>query len=86
MNRRLLVSGLSSDIETQIRQRLHSDATDDRVRIWYSPLQSGTSAMERYWEAEPDFPSDRYSEPGSYTYRTLLTDVLGTLLRQPQNF
>ena len=35
INKRLLVSGLSSDIETEIRQRLHSYVTDDRLRIGY---------------------------------------------------
>ena len=64
INGRLLVSGLFSDIETEIRQRLYSYVTDDRLRIQYCPWQSGTSTMERHWEAEPDFPSDPYSEPG----------------------
>ena len=63
INRRLLVSGLSSDIETEIRQRLHSYVIDDRLRIRYCPWQSGTATMERHWEADPDFPSDPYSEP-----------------------
>ena len=78
INRRLLVSGFSSDIETEIQQRLHSYVTDDRLRIRYCPWLSGTSTMERHWEAEPDFPSDPYSEPDVDTYRTLLTDVLRT--------
>ena len=86
INRRLLVSGLSFDIETEIRQRLHSYVTDDRLRIRYYPWQSGSSTMERHWEADPDFPSDPYSEPDMDTYRTLLTDVLRTFLRQPRNF
>ena len=42
--------------------------------------------MERHWEADPDFPSDPYSEPDVDTYRTVLTDVLRTFLRQPRNF
>ena len=84
INRRLLVSGLSCDIETEIRQRLHSYVTDDRRRSWYCPWQSGTSTMERHWGAEPDFPSDPYSEPDVDTYRTVLTDVLRTFLRQPR--
>ena len=42
--------------------------------------------MERHWEAEPDFPSDPYSELDVDTYRTVLTDVLRTFLRQPRNF
>ena len=37
INRRLLVSGLSSDIETEIRQRLHSFATDNGLRTRYCP-------------------------------------------------
>ena len=86
INRRLLVSGLSSDIETEIRQRLHSYVIDDRLRIRYCPWQSGTSTMERHWEADPHFPSDPYSEPDVDTYRTVLTDVLRTFLRQPRNF
>ena len=86
INRRLLVSGLSSDIETEIRQRLRSYVTDDRLRIGYCPWQSGTSTMERHREAEPDFPSDPYSEPDVDTYRTMVTDVLRTFLRRPRNF
>ena len=85
-NRRLLVFGLSSDIETETRQFLHSYVIDDRLRIRYSPCKSGTSTMERHWEADPDFPSDPYSKPGVDTYRTVLTDVLRTFLRQPRNF
>ena len=42
INRRFLVSGLSSDIDTEIRKCLHSYVTDDRLRIWYCPWQSGT--------------------------------------------
>ena len=42
--------------------------------------------MERHWVAAPDFPSEPYSEPDLDTYRTLLTDVLRTFLRQPGNF
>ena len=84
--KRLLVSGSSSDVETWIRQHLHSYVTDDRLRIRYCPWQSGTSTMERHWEAKPDFPSDPYSEPDVETYRTVLTDVLHTFLRQPLNF
>ena len=42
--------------------------------------------METHWEADPDFPSDRYSEPDVDTYRTVLPDVLRTFLRQPRNF
>ena len=42
--------------------------------------------MERHWEADPDFPSDPYGEPDVDTYRTLLTDVLRTFVRQPRNF
>ena len=86
INRRLLVSGLSSDIGTEIRQRLHSYVVDDRLRIRYCPWQSGTSTMQRHWEADPDFPSDPYSEPDVDTYKTVLTDVLRTLLRQARNF
>ena len=85
INRRL-VSGLSSDIDTEIRQRWHWYATDNRLRIRYGPWQSGTSTMERHWEAKPDFSSDPYSEPDVDTYRTVLTDVLCTFLRQPRNF
>ena len=70
INKRLLVSGLSSDIETEIRQRLHSYVTDDCLRIRQCPWQLGTSTMERHWEAEPDFPFDPYSEPDVDTYRT----------------
>ena len=76
INGRLLVSGFYSDIETEIRQRLHS----------YCPWKSGTSTMEKYWEADPDFPSDPYSDPDVHTYRTEFTDVLRTFLRQPRNF
>ena len=86
INRRLLVSGLSSDIETKIQQRVHSYVTDNRLRIQYCPWQSGTSTIERHWEADPDFPSDPYSEPDVDTYRTVLTDVLRTFLRQPRSF
>ena len=86
IHRQLVVNGLSSNIETQIRQRLHSSVTDNRQRIWYCPWQSGSSTMERHWEADPDFTSDPYSEPDVDTYRTLLTDVLRTFLRQPRNF
>ena len=86
IHRRLLVSGLSSDIETEIRQRLHSYVTDDGLRIRYCPWQSGTSTMERHCEAEPDFPSDPYSEPDVDTYRTVLTNVLRTFLRHPRIF
>ena len=42
--------------------------------------------MERHWEAQPNFPSDPYSEPDVDTYRSVLTDVLRTFPRQPQNF
>ena len=45
INRRLLVTGLSYDIETEIQQRLHSYVTDDRVRIRYRPCQSGTATI-----------------------------------------
>ena len=86
MNRRLMVGGLSFDIEAEIGQRLHSYVIDDRLRIRYCPWQSGTSTMERHWEADPDFPSDPYNEPNVDTYRTVLTDVLRTFLRQPRNF
>ena len=86
INRRLLVSGLSSDIETEIRQRLHLYVTDNRLRICYCPCQSGSSSMERQWVAHPDFLSEPYSEPDLDTYRTLLTDVFGTFLRHPGNF
>ena len=86
INRPMLVSGLSSDIETEIRQRLQSYVTDDRLRIRYCPWQSGTSTMGRHWEADPDFPSNPYSEPDVDTYRTVQTDVLRTFLRQPRNF
>ena len=41
--------------------------------------------MERHWVADPDFPSGPYSKPDVGTYRTLLTDVLRTSLRQPRN-
>ena len=85
-NRRLLGSGLSSDIENEIRQRLHPYVIDDRLRIWYCPSKSGTTTMERHWEADPDFLSDPYSDPDVDTYRTVLTDVLRTFLRQPRNF
>ena len=37
INRCLLVSGLSSDVETEIRQRLHSYVTGDRLRVRYCP-------------------------------------------------
>ena len=37
-------------------------------------------------EAEPDFPSDPYSEPDVDRYRTVVTDVLSTFLRQPRIF
>ena len=70
INRRLLVSGLSSHIETEIRQRLHSYVTDNRLTISDCPWQSGTSTMERHWEAEPDFPSDTYS-PQKWTHTGL---------------
>ena len=83
---RLLVSGLSSDIQTEIRQRLHSYVNDDHLRIRYCPWQSGTSTMDTDWEAEPDFPSTPYSEPDVDTYRTVLTDVLRTFLPQPRSF
>ena len=86
INRRLLVSGLSSDIETEIRQRLQSYVLGDRLRNRYCPWQSATSSMERHWDADPDFPCDHYSEPDLDTYRTVLTDVLHTFLRQPRNF
>ena len=46
MNKHLLVIGLSSDIETEIRQRLHSCVTDDRLRILYCPCQSGTPTID----------------------------------------
>ena len=86
INRRLLVSGLSSDIETEIRQRLHSYVTDDRLRIRASPWQSGSPSMEGHWSADLDFPSEPYSEPDMDTYSTFLSDVLRTFLRQPRNF
>ena len=79
-NRRLLVTGLSYDIEPEIRQRLHSYVTDDCLRIPYCPWQSGTTTMERQWEAEPDFSSDPYSEPDVDTYRGVSTYVLRTFL------
>ena len=37
INRRLLVSGLSSDIETAIQQSLQSYVTDNLLRIRYDP-------------------------------------------------
>ena len=86
INRCLLVSGLSSDIETEIQLRLHSYFIDDRLRIRYCPWQSGTWIMERHSEADPNFPSDPYSEPDVDTYRTVLTAVLRTFLRQLRNF
>ena len=49
INRRLLVSGLSSNIETEIQQRLHSYVTDDRPTIRYRPWPSGTSTMGSRW-------------------------------------
>ena len=36
--------------------------------------------MERHWEADPDFLSNPCSEPDVDTYRTVLTEVLGTFL------
>ena len=81
-----MVSGLSSDIETEIRQRLHSYVIDDCLKNLYCPWKLGTSTMGRHWEADPDFPSDPYSEPDVDTYRTALTDFLCTFLRQPKNF
>ena len=42
--------------------------------------------MDRHWEAGSDFPSNTYSEPDVDTYRTVLSDVLRTFLRQPRNF
>ena len=81
-----MVSGLSFDIETDIGQRLHSYVTDNRLRIRYCPWQWCSSNNERHLEADPDTPSDRYSEPDVDTYRTLLTDVLRTFLRQPRAF
>ena len=86
INRRLLVSGLSSEIETQTRQRLHLYVTEDCLRIRYCPWQSSSSSMERHRVADPDFPSAPYSEADLDTYRTLFTDVLRTFLRQPRNF
>ena len=86
INRRLLVNGLLSDIETEIRQRLHSYVTEDRLRIRYCPWQSGTSSTERHWEGELDFLSDPYSQQDVNTYRTPLTDVLRTFLQQPRTF
>ena len=86
INRRLLVSGLSSEIEKEIRERLHLYVTHDRLRIRYCPWQSGSSTMERHWAADLDFPSDPYSEPDVDTWRALLNDVFGTFLRQPRNF
>ena len=86
INRRLLVSGLSSNIEIHIWQRLHSYVADDRVRIRHCPWQSGSSSMVRHWVYDPDFPSEPYREPSLYTYRTLLTDVLSTFLRRPRYF
>ena len=65
---------------------MHSYVTDDRLRIRYCPWQSGTSTMDRHWEAEPDFPSNPYGEPDVESYRTVLTDVLRTVLRQPWYF
>ena len=41
--------------------------------------------MERHWVADPHFPFEPFSEPDLDTYRTLLTDVLRTFLRQPRN-
>ena len=81
-----MLSGLSSDIETEIRKRLHSYVMEDRLRIRYSPQQSGSSSMEGHWVADPHFPSEPYAEPDVDTYMSLLTDVLRTLLRQPRNF
>ena len=52
MNRRLLVSGLSSDIETEIRQRLYSYVTDERLRIRYCAWESGVMlvcCVRRVW-------------------------------------
>ena len=49
INRCLLVSGLSSNIETEIGQRLHWHVTDERLRIQYWPWQSGSSITERHW-------------------------------------
>ena len=86
INGHLLVSGLWFHIETEIRQRLHSYVTDDRLRFGYCPWQSGSSTMERLWEADPDFSSDPYGEPDVDKYRTLLTDVLRTFMWQPRTF
>ena len=86
INRRLLVSGLSFNIETEIRQLLHSYVTDDRLRIRYCPWQSGSCRMERHWVADPDFSAEPYAEPDVDTYRSLLTDGLRTFRRQPRNF
>ena len=86
INRRLLVSGLSSDIETEIRQRLHSYVINDRLRIRYCPWKSGTSTMERHWEADPDFPSDPYSEPNVDTYRTVLTECFAYISEAAPEF
>ena len=82
INRRLLVTRLSSDIETEIRQRLHSYVTDDGPETRYCPWRRATSTMERHWEAEPDFLSD----PDVDTYRIVLTDVLRIFLQRPRNF
>ena len=63
ISRRLVVSGLSSDIETEIQQRLHSYVNDNRLRIRYCPRQSGSLSMERHWVADSNVPSEPYSEP-----------------------
>ena len=73
-------------VDEKIHKRCLKLLYSDRTQHWYCPWQSGTSTMERHWEAEPDFPSDPYSEPDVDTYRTVLTDVLRTFLRQPRNF
>ena len=65
---------------------MHLYFIDDRLRIRYCSWRSGTSTMERHWEADPDFPSDPYRKPDVDTYRSVLTDVLCTFLRQPRNF
>ena len=72
----------------RLRQRLASPLTEVKSTESgkVSPWHLGTSTMERHWEAEPDLPSDPYSEPDVDTYRTVLTDVLRTFLRQPRNF
>ena len=86
INRRLLVSGVSSAIEAEVRQRLQAYLHDERVLIRYCPWTAVSSKTEQHWIRDPVFPPEPYDEPDTDEYKNLLRGILQSFLHQQKNF